>query len=539
MPESQPSKRRLWGAALTLLGTLAPIFFILPLIATEARHQAANEAGITAAVVRHQIENIVMHAEDATRTLAGASLDRPCEAVKRNITRMSTLRPYFRSLGLVRDNQIYCWSVYPDVTTPLYAVSPEGEIEPGLTITPVSGTLLVPDRPAVQVSYGVANGRGAVAFVDAQYLYDIKTAAARDGLYDIEILLGKRRLPLLDPGERERPAHAVGDQTQVSPSDIYQAEVRVTVLKHQIDSFRRDIWRNYMAFLVLACLLCGYLTRRYFNRRVTLAADIRKGMRNREFHLAYQPVIDLETGAFAGVEALLRWHHPSAGPIRPDLFIPVAEDNDLIAELTRHVFALAAADLRALALPPHAHVGLNVSARHIARADFVDDVEALLRRLEGDTPVVLVLEITERAALPDSDVARANMRRLRERGVKWAIDDFGTGHSSLACIEQLRADYLKIDRAFVNSAGTEAVSAVVLEAIIGLAHKLDLTMVAEGVETAAQSEFLRARGVQFGQGYYYARPLRARDLAAWRGALEQERRQEDAAPACLSSSAGA
>ncbi|WP_158219364.1 MULTISPECIES: EAL domain-containing protein [unclassified Achromobacter] len=519
MPESKLFKRKLWGATLTVLGTLAPIILILPLVATEARHQAQNEADITATVVLNQIENILMHAEDATRTLATTSLGRPCSEVKSNLTRMGTLRPYFRSLSLVKDNQVYCWSIDTDVTTPLYAISAEGEIAPGLAIAPVPGTLLVPDRPAVQVSYGLNTGQGAVAWVDAQYLYDLKTAAARDGLYDIEILLGKRRVPLLDAGERERPAHTVGGETQVAASDSYAAEVHVTVLKHQIDSFRRDIWHKYFAFLVLACLICGYLTRRYFDRRVTLASDMRKGMRNGEFHLVYQPLVDLKTGAFAGVEALVRWNHPSAGPIRPDLFIPVAEETGMIVELTRHIFAMAAADLRALALPAHAHLGLNVCAQHMARADFIDDVEGLLRQLQRPElggPVNLVLEVTERAALPDAEVVRNNMRRLREQGVQWAIDDFGTGHSSLAYIEKLEADYLKIDRAFVNSAGTDAVSAVVLETIIGLARKLDLTMVAEGVETVAQSDYLRAHGVQFGQGYYYARPMRARDITAWR-----------------------
>lgn len=522
MPESRLFKRKIWGAALTLLGTLAPILLILPLITTEARHQAAGEADITATVVRNQIENILMHAEDATRNLAANSLGRPCSEVKSTLVRMGTLRPYFRSLLLLRDNQIYCSSVYSDVTTPLYAISPEGEINAGLTITPVSGTLLVPDRPAVQVSYGRGPGEGAVAFVDAQYFYDLKTAAARDGLYDIEILLGKRRMPLLDAGERERPTHPVSDETQIATSDHYSVEVRATVLKHQIDSFRRDIWHKYMAFLVLACVICGYLTRRFFERRMTLATDMRKGIRNGEFHLVYQPVIDLRTGAFSGVEALLRWNHPSVGPIRPDLFIPIAEETGMIVELTRHIFGLAAADLPALGLPAHAHVGINVCAQHMSKAEFVDDVESLLHKLEAHGgPLTLVLEVTERAALPDSDVVRANMRRLRERGVQWAIDDFGTGHSSLAYIEQLEADYLKIDRAFVNSVGTDAVSAVVLETIIGLARKLDLTMVAEGVETLEQSDFLRAQGVQFAQGYYYGRPLPARDITGWHQAFLQ------------------
>jgi EAL domain-containing protein (putative c-di-GMP-specific phosphodiesterase class I) len=155
----------------------------------------------------------------------------------------------------------------------------------------------------------------------------------------------------------------------------------------------------------------------------------------------------------------------------------------------------------------------------MAEAGFARDVENLLARLNGPAMPTLVLEVTERQALPDSPEIRSHMESLRARGVRWAIDDFGTGHSSLAYLERLNADFLKIDRAFVNSVGAEAITSVVLDTVIELAKRLGLEMIAEGVETPEQEAHLRELGVQYAQGYRYAAPMRARDLSRWRATL--------------------
>jgi sensor c-di-GMP phosphodiesterase-like protein len=515
VPTSFSVRRKLAAIAVTLFATALPVLIVLPVVVHEAQRQVEGEARVTASVLRRQIENILLRAEDVTQVLT-PSLYRPCADVLNLLRQTGTLQPYFRSLLLVHDDIVYCSSVFGMLHSPLIAVAPQEHVPQGLYVVPVPGTLLVPDRPAVMVSRGLRDGHGVVAFLDAQYLFDLKSAAARDGMYDVDIVLGQRQLPLLEAGERQRPPRPILSDTQVSRSAAFPVQVRVTPLQAQRDVVRGHVWRGYLAFLVLASLLCGYAAYRLYGWRVSIPGEIRKGMRSRQFHLVYQPIIDLRTGRFSGVEALLRWRHPRLGNVRPDLFIAAAEEHGIIGDLTRHLFQIAASDLATLNLAPHHHLGVNVCGPHMAEARFVADVDGLLARMRTHGSPALVLEVTERHPLPDTPELRDHMAQLRERGVHWALDDFGTGHSSLSYLERLKADYLKIDRAFVSAASTDAISTVVLDTIIGLAKKLGLDMIAEGIETEEQEAYLRAHGVQYAQGFRYARPMLAAHLAAWR-----------------------
>ena len=507
-------RRRIWGLTATFLAAAAPFLLILPVVVFEARRQAAGEAAVTAGVVIHQADNILLHAEDATHVLSGL-LPRPCDEIQPVLRQAAAQQPYFRSLVLVRDDTVYCASqALSGAPLPLAATS-VGHLPEGLHILPVAGTGLVPDRPAVIVTNAVRSGTGALAVIDAQYFYDLMTAAARNGRYDIELLLGRNRQPLLDRGERPRPARGPAARTVEADSRAFPVAVRVTPLQPLLAVMTARLWRNYMAFLVLASALCGYAAHRFYGQRDSLAAAIRQGIRAREFYLLYQPVVDLVTGAPRGFEALLRWDHPHDGLMAPDVFIPAAEQAGLIAELTRHIFDLASADLPQLALHPGLHLALNVAAPHIAEAGFVEDVQKLLVRLEAAGAPRLLLEVTERNALPDTRALRENMARLRAAGVRWALDDFGTGHSSLAYLERLNAEFLKLDRTFVAGVRGDGDTPIVLDTIIGLARRLGIAMIAEGVETTAQARYLRSQGVQWAQGYRYAKPMRPAQARLW------------------------
>lgn len=174
-----------------------------------------------------------------------------------------------------------------------------------------------------------------------------------------------------------------------------------------------------------------------------------------------------------------------------------------------------AADLPRLGLGPRDHIGVNVSASHLATPGFVDDVQRLLDKLGPDGPL-LVLEVTEREALPNDEQVQRNIAHLRAQGVLWALDDFGTGQSSLSYLEQLHADFLKIDRSFVMGIGTDSVNAVVLDTIISLGQRLRLELTAEGIENEVQAAYLRQHGVHWAQGYLFAAPLGVEEWAAWR-----------------------
>jgi sensor c-di-GMP phosphodiesterase-like protein len=247
------------------------------------------------------------------------------------------------------------------------------------------------------------------------------------------------------------------------------------------------------------------------HNRASLPGLLRQAIKAREFHLVYQPVVDLPAGRIIGVEALIRWRRSRGDAMPPDRFIAIAEKAGLMRQLTAHVLDLLAADARAI-LPtaPRLHFAVNFAADDMHRDDIVDQVRHFLDR-SGIEPRQLIVEATERSLL-DVDLARSTMRQLRAIGVRIAIDDFGTGYSSLGHLAQLEIDFIKIDRIFVQSLGTESASSQVAGRIIDMARDLDLCLIAEGVETAEQERLLGAMAVGLAQGYRYSRPLALEDL---------------------------
>jgi PAS domain S-box-containing protein len=222
--------------------------------------------------------------------------------------------------------------------------------------------------------------------------------------------------------------------------------------------------------------------------------------------LAFQPVVDLDSGRFVGVEALARWQDERLGPVPPDVFIQVAEQSGLIVELGRQV--LAAACGRAVDWPGSPLMSVNVSPVQLREPSFVDEVGAVLAET-GLPAERLCLEITETAMVTDVDDAARTLHRLRDAGIRLALDDFGTGHSSLALLRTLPVHTVKIDRSLVASVATDVHEAVLVQLVIDAAHSLGLGVCAEGVEEPVQARQLVAMGCDTGQGWLFGRPAPA------------------------------
>ena len=248
--------------------------------------------------------------------------------------------------------------------------------------------------------------------------------------------------------------------------------------------------------------------------RLELEAEIRAGLAQDQFVLAYQPTVDFVSREVVGVEALVRWNHPVRGLLQPMEFVPFAEENGLIVAIGTWVLGEAcrqAADWRSAGLSKgEFSMSVNVSARQLVGDGLVADVEAALAR-SGLAARDLIIEVTESAVLEDPDQAVATLEALRARGVRVAIDDFGTGYSSLSQLQTLPVDVLKIDRAFISGAGSSA-EAAVTETLVQLGRMLNLRTVAEGIETAAEAATLQALGCNLAQGYYFGRPMAADEL---------------------------
>jgi diguanylate cyclase (GGDEF)-like protein len=250
--------------------------------------------------------------------------------------------------------------------------------------------------------------------------------------------------------------------------------------------------------------------------RVELEDDLRRAIAGGELRLHYQPLVDLASDRIVGLEALVRWQHPTRGLVPPLSFIPLAEETGLILPLGRWVLETACRQARAWhdEMPGSQLVmSVNLSARQFTQPDLIDQIAAILAET-GLPAHLLELEITETVLMDQSEAGTRALRALRELGVQLVLDDFGTGYSSLAYLRHLPLDTIKIDRSFVNGLEDDDANLPIVQAVIALAHGLGIGVVAEGIETAAQLDRLRTLVCDRGQGYFYARPQPPEELAA-------------------------
>jgi diguanylate cyclase (GGDEF)-like protein len=253
--------------------------------------------------------------------------------------------------------------------------------------------------------------------------------------------------------------------------------------------------------------------------RLSLVAELRQALADGQLAVVYQPKARLASGEVTGVEALVRWNHPTRGSVAPSEFVPVAERTGLIRALTRYVLATAVRQCRAWADEGLVlRVAVNVSAADVVNEHLPNEVATLLEEA-GVRPELIGLEVTESAVMVDPAAARRVLLALRSMGVRLAIDDFGTGHASLAYLKALPVHELKIDQSFVFNMTSNSSDATIVRSTIALGRNLGLKVVAEGVETAEAWEELRAAGCTEAQGYAISRPMPAEQLAAWLASL--------------------
>lgn len=242
-------------------------------------------------------------------------------------------------------------------------------------------------------------------------------------------------------------------------------------------------------------------------RRASPVGELAIAVRKREFEVHYQPIIALQNGHCVGAEALVRWRRPDGSLVRPDLFIPLAEETGLITPITEQVLDNIMNDLQALLIKhPALHVAINVAAADITSGRILDMVKQSVTA-SGIRPDQIWLEATERGLLEAS--AQQTITQARQAGYRVAIDDFGTGYAGLSYLQAFKFDALKIDKCFIDSIGTDSATSSVTPHIISMAQALQLRLVAEGVETQTQADYLTQSGVDCAQGWLYSRPLTA------------------------------
>jgi len=255
--------------------------------------------------------------------------------------------------------------------------------------------------------------------------------------------------------------------------------------------------------------------------RFKFEQDITKGLKQGQFHMLYQPIVDLQDGAIAGFEALMRWQHPQLGQVPPDRFIDISEQLGAVGPLTEFALLEAIRALRHLseAAQRPLFASINVSGQDVDRPGFADFLEHVLD-LNDVAADQIKLEVTETALVPDSEQASKNLTHLRRLGCGIAIDDFGTGYSNLGYLKALPLTALKIDRSFAGDAAHNQVSRSIARLLVGLGRELEVDVIAEGLETEADARILKEIGCKFAQGYFFYKPM---PLAALTDILKSEK----------------
>jgi diguanylate cyclase (GGDEF)-like protein len=372
---------------------------------------------------------------------------------------------------------------------------------------------------AVNDSLGHAAGDEALREVAARFAGALRLgdSLARTGGDEFGLILTRLERPDDAAGVAERLLEALGDPIRLGGREV-SLRASVGIALYPRDGADAASLHRHADVALGQAKAAGRGGHRFYEpeagraaeERLALERDLRRALEAGEFELHYQPQLDMRRRAAFGFEALIRWRHPERGLVLPGSFIPLAEESGLVVPIGAWALGEACRQARAwqaAGLPP-VKLAVNVSGLQFDRRDLV---ETVARALEGSglAPHWLDLELTESLVMRDVEGSARQMARLRALGVSLSVDDFGTGYSSLSYLQQLPIDTLKIDRSFVAEVEDSWGTRPLVEAIVGLARGLGLGLVAEGVETADQLEALLALGCERGQGYLFAKPLRA------------------------------
>ncbi|MGE8177996.1 EAL domain-containing protein [Pseudomonas fluorescens] len=488
---------------ITLLIGLVPVvlgFVILHMQAGRALEQSTHQTAEEA--VRQfdlMLDDTALAAQELL-PLAG----QPCADVKLALREQVTRRPFVRSTNLVWDNNIYCSSLFGDYQA---AVDP-GEYTQG-KLWLMNGNPVTPNT-AVLV-YRLSEGKqGALTALDGYHLSNVLRLIGRQTL----LLLQVGPHWLSTDGQVHEGALSVLPVARSNlASSRYAFEVEAGFPEGEVWRYMKSEYPPLFSLLIFFGVIAGAIGHWLQKRSSSQTHELQRALEANEFIPYFQPVVHGDSKEWAGVEVLMRWQHPKEGLVRPDLFIPFAEHSGLIVPMTRSLMRQTAA-----LLAPHApmfherfHIGINITASHCRDLALVDDCREFLAAFPPGK-VALVLELTERELIEPNAITLQLFEQLHALGVMIAIDDFGTGHSSLGYLRQFNVDFLKIDQSFVAMIGVDALSRHILDSIIELSAKLDLGIVAEGVETVEQSDYLARHGVNFLQGYLFGRPMPATDF---------------------------
>lgn len=448
----------------------------------------------------HVVKNMNIILEEARHATHTAMLIAEKECDVEGQYRLGTeaaLQPHLRTIIILKKGVVWCSSLPGNRVLLVNGVA-----------LPSSLLLLVPARSTVN---GLPVLLYQTEFSGSRIVISISDSHIRDALdiplegVSYSLRVGQHSLGM------------TGDITTINDKQHHVLSVKATDYPFNVDftppavfNMEKLISRagGVLFFLLLISCLAAYFLNRYLNNNSSPEELLRGAIARNEIVPFYQPVVNGTEGTLRGVEVLARWKHPQTGYISPSEFIPVAEKSGLIVPLTQSLMSQVAVHMNALAnkLPEGFHVGINFCASHIVAPTFVEECLKFKERF-NQRDLNLVIEVTEREPLFIDENLVQTLNVLHENGFTIALDDFGTGYSGISYLYDLHIDYIKIDQSFVGRVNANENSTRILDSVLELARKLSISIVAEGVETQEQLDYLSRNNITFLQGYYFFRPV--------------------------------
>ncbi|HGY3719425.1 TPA: EAL domain-containing protein [Citrobacter gillenii] len=416
---------------------------------------------------------------------------KPCAMVVTELIREATRQLYIRSINLVSNNKVYCSSVlatereFQQISSEIHDVS---TLVPGNTLTPNSPVLYIRHKDVIIA----IDGRLLTSFIQSSY----------SGI-TLQFIIDNREL--------HESGWIYPVSLQFSGSEKYSDKWDFTIRGQsengsQWSMIRKSYLPVVLLFILATLIIFTLFVRRFFSGSLTVG-DIRTAIARGEIVPYAQPIFNHDGEKIWGVEILARWKKSDGEIIPPDLFIPLAERSNAILELTRSLMQQTAQGLANVLplVPQDFHVAFNISNQCCQ----TDELTAVCRDFAKITQnkIALTLELTERESYQESNALRSLISNLKENGIKLAIDDFGTAGSNLDYVREIDFDFIKIDRSYVTGIGSSISSVHIIDNILDLANRMNMEVIAEGIEGPAQAEYLYTKGVQHFQGYFYSAPL--------------------------------
>lgn len=409
----------------------------------------------------------------------------------------AALQPHLRTLLIFNDGRVWCSSLPGNHVLLLHVAGiPE---KPLLLLSKANA---VDDRPVLLFQRRFA-GKRIIITVSDRHIRDVLNTPLRDANYSLVV---DNQVMGLYGDIYSRSENLPGHSMVSAERYPFGIQYNLPMLFNGGRLIHQG--GGILIFLLLLSGVAAYALYKYLNKSTTPEETLRKAIAKGEIVPYYQPIVNGREGSLRGVEVLARWKHPKAGFISPSVFIPAAEKSGLIVPLTRYLMAQVVTHMNAIEskLPEGFHIGINFSASHIAAPGFVAECLAYKQSFARQD-LNLVIEVTERESLHVDEHLIQTLNVLHENGFAIALDDFGTGYSGLSYLHDLHIDYIKIDQSFVGRVNAYEDSTLILDSVLELARKLSISIVAEGVETQAQLDYLSRNNITYLQGYYFFKPV--------------------------------